>query len=297
MKVGVDFGSSYIKVFVLHENGEQEYKVFDVAKVNALIDYLIALKPKRVGYVGAGFERIRAQMEPVMKTLTFIPFPGADPIDAEVLAQVRGARYQLFLNPLNETGLRFSGDDAVVVSIGSGVSYTVSGTRIVRSLIGNALGGSTLFWIAFQMLPWGELDLVSALADENGQDSTMGTADLYVKDLLPATKDLAIGKFVASHFGKRNASSTPEQWRSVVDLLVIGIVKDLMDSQALANAIEQATGSRKPIQDIIAIGGTLEYIPCVKERLTAWCALIGMRVHIPKHPGHAGAIGAALFLD
>ncbi|MDO8425849.1 MAG: hypothetical protein Q7T01_05065 [bacterium] len=291
MRIGIDVGSSFIKAYVCGDAGSERFFMRPIAEMGMLLAGIPVRDAEAVGVVGAGFERALADHPNLRTAVPWTIIPGADPIEAEVMAQARGVQF------LMRTGDEQPAlpDAYVIAGIGSGVSYTAVGPHGVhRAAFGRPDGGAALrhAWDAYadSLLP------LEFPAFPHGADGDLiaGTADLYFQDILPHLRGTLLGTFVASHFGASGRDTAGESGRSAMDMLAVGIVRDLLDSRSIAAAVARATDTPDEVRTLIGVGGAVTHFPAFATRLGAWCEQIGWELIIPRRADFAGAVGAAL---
>lgn len=284
MRIGVDVGNSVAKAYV--DDGDEERWVaapFD--EVAGFVAHLVALQPTRVGVVGVGFERALRLRPQIRDALPWARYPGENPIDAETAAQARGT-----LHLLEHEGKQH--DAYVIAGVGSGVSYTAVGPHgTFRADFGRAHGGAALEWARRVVGQDGPVYLPNA----DHPRGAFATADLYLGDCIETLRGTPMEHFVVAHFANHRHAEAGALWLSAVDALAVGIVKDLLDSRSVGNAITRATRSADGTRTLVTVGGTCDMFPSFGTRLRLWCERAGWGCVIPAKGRFAGAIGAALW--
>lgn len=276
MYIGIDYGTSSIKVSLIDRDPNTGLIQTTFTDWIGLMDRL-AQGLNIEGSAHTGLGRVRHGEE--MTT----PFPStqyrnSETIEDEVQAQAEGTRFLL-----KQQGYNLN--DYLLVSMGSGISYTAIGKNgVFPAKFGNPLGGCFLAMMRLFL---------------NNPKVGETSADLYYRDLMPHifgtenTKD-TIGCYVGSHF---SGDTSPEaRMLSSIDVLPVQIVLALMDSISLKEAMMSASGESL-VWRAVFIGGVMEHNPEMQERLKFWMGLMDKEVHCfhPENGKYAASLGAALW--
>lgn len=262
---GVDVGGSLVKACWGNGAGPVFASTADIP-LEELRQKLIDAGITRLHLVGIGY------VTPVVKG--FEVRRQSDVLDAEISFQAAGAR-QL----LNELDPKESNEDFLLVSVGTGVSFTfVSRDQYWRFPIGSARGGRTLSQRAMLM---GVPDL-RAFAELAGHGNHL---DSLVKDEHPELAGSPIGEFVLAFMGKARSDSRRED-------LAASEVHDVAASIASHIVMISMTRDAKPFDKVFFIGTTVGRLPKLREYLAEWTLKIGKRPLFHENGEYALALGA-----
>ncbi len=269
---GIDFGTTLVKAFFTEE-GEAVMLDTRLQDRQALADALRerGIELLQVTGIGSreGFEGFKqASMR------------GDNPIDSELLTQMRGA---LFL--LERQGV-CPAAHCLFASVGTGTSYLVRaharGVGVKRKL-GNSIGGGLISGLAATLeIPMSEIDALARAGS---------ALDIYVRDLLPATADTFEGAMVVSHFGKaKHGSSQQDRSASLFQIVATVIVRDII----LLRGDDDRPSLFGGFTDVVLMGMTVQEYSVLREAFNVYLLACGFTVHIPQHAGFVGAAGAYL---
>ncbi|MBI2665395.1 hypothetical protein HYX12_02115 [Candidatus Woesearchaeota archaeon] len=267
MKAGVDVGTSLVKVAWINDGHFRFSSTADV-KLEEITRQLSADGVRRIHLAGIGYSDDRAKYFKDFEVRT----AEGDPIENEVRLQAEGTR-----RLLQDSG--YQGDSFLVVSIGTGTSYTlVTKDGATKFPIGNSLGGGFINGLG-QVL--GARDYTE-LATESTQGMPL---DLCIKDMLPDKAGTFEGELVVANFGKATpASERSSAYASVISTVAIATIRDIR----LLGMIPHF----QPPDDVVYVGSTVARTPVLKNLLQAYSAVIGKNPYFPEHGEFALALGA-----
>lgn len=269
MKAGLDFGSSLVKVVWMENDSFKYLSTADCSLQK--IAYLIAQADvTQINVAGIGYspERIQDFAAYGMKIKQF----EGDAIQNEIQLQAQGAR-QLLANG------KYQGKEFLLVSIGTGTSFTVVGENTAAKLpFGSPIGGG---YINGQRLIHGARSH-SELATEAATGMSL---DLCVKDIMLEKAGSFEGELVISYFGKAKVNATKQD----IYATIIGHVA----KAAIQGIMSYSINAAFPIpEDVVYIGSTVSHTPLLKELLQSYSLMIGKTPHFPKYGEFALARGA-----
>jgi len=201
MRVGLDIGCSLTKIALLKPGGELTFSSLpsgnwsqDASALEPVIDELQQAGVADICVTGAGAEPfVRAAQKRFRKVLV----PPGDAIEREIHTQAEGVQ-SLMAN--QGTPL----DEFMLVSVGSGVSFTlVSPSGVRQYMPGLSAGG---LYIANQSA------LVGVAAEDIGRVAEKGEdSDLLMRHVFPGTR-FPRGEFVVGSYGRlgSHVDTTPE---------------------------------------------------------------------------------------
>ncbi len=263
---GVDFGSSLVKAVWL-EDGNYKFSSTASKGLGEIVGSLRASGISKVNAAGIGFSKHASLFQNFE-----LAFPQGDAIQAEIKLQADGVKRLLGSEV-------FNGKSFLLVSIGTGTSYTkVSGSEAVKFPLGSSLGGGFINGLAkvFGCQNYGEFALKSA----------SGTPlDLLVKDALPQTAGSFQGELVIASFGKAGDNSNDSNTcASAVSTVAVSTIRDVM--------ILDMVPSFQGLDDVVFIGSTVSNTPLLKGMLEVFSNAIGKQPHFPENGEFSLAIGA-----
>jgi len=267
MKAGVDFGTSLVKAAWMND-GRFRFSSTADAKLEEIARQLSDDGVRKINLAGIGYSDAHTKYFKDFEVRT----AEGDPIENEVRLQAEGTR-----RLLEDSGHRE--DSFLVVSIGTGISYTlVTEEGATKFPIGNSLGGGFIYGLG-QVL--GAKDY-----NELATRSTEGTPlDLCIKDLLPNKAGTFEGELVVANFGKgTSASERSSAYTSAISTVAVAIIRDIMLLGMIPNF--------QPPNDVVYVGSTVARTPVLKNLLQVYSAAIGKNPHFPEHGEFALAVGA-----
>jgi type II pantothenate kinase len=275
MYAGVDVGCTLIKVVIKnHDREESTYLTYskgnwreDKYKLSSVIAELSTVGVRAVGVSGAGADAFIRQAQKVFA----VTKTEGDELSHEIIPQARGVRH--LLKNQGETS-----DEFLLVSIGSGVSFTrVCGDEIELYEPGLSMGGG---FIAAQAALAGvsvtDIDSVS----REGKD-----LDLLMKHIFPKMK-WPKGEYVVASMGRLPDSEFTEAdicytaMKTVV-VQVLGYVSSIRKDEAWH------LGNR-----IVFIGTPVDKFTRMHELLRVYSLALGLKGILPEHGQYACALGA-----
>lgn len=276
MKCGLDIGSTLIKAALYNEE-KQKYLFLSTKSIvrDQLIESLQEYEVNEVALTGIGNYNLPFT---VAKPRDLI-----NPIGAEIDLQVKGVKKLMQWQG-------FSDEDFLLVSVGTGVSYThVTKDTNTHFPFGNHMGGGFLLGMSAQ-IP--ELDLCADTErrlkklDNRASRVSPGrnSADILIKDQLPQAAEGPMGDFVVSSCGKLNVNSNSDDvCFGLVNCVATSIIKDVM---------MYATFGQKPISNLVFIGTTISTIPTLGKLLDNYSKVLMFRPTLLSDGEFAGAVGA-----
>lgn len=202
-------------------------------------------------------------------------------INEEHRLQVAGARELL------TSGEGMPLKDFLLVSIGSGVSYTfVYGDSIVNFPFGNPRGATEIYGDMLvngsEIPPDYYLELPVPPPGNVGHGVPL---DLLMRDLMPELTDHYTGKYVASHgAGFKKGIRLEDYAASKLNALAVQVVRDI--------AITQLLGNHFP--NVVFVGTPIVRFPRLFEFMLPYQAELEVTFHVPRFAQFAGAVGALL---
>lgn len=265
MKAGIDFGSSLVKA-AWKNDGEWRFASTADTPLEDISRRLGKEGITRAHIAGIGYSEANAEH---FRDFEMRRGEG-DPIEQEVQLQAEGTK-QL----LEEQG--YQGENFLVVSIGTGTSYTlVTRDSTTRFPLGNSLGGGFIHGLGRVL---GALDYQEIATAEGA------SLDLCIKDMLPDKKGTLKGELVVAHFGKGTADSPrASTYASAMSTVAAATIRDIL----LLGMIPDF----QPPQDVVYVGSTVARTPLLQYLLSAYSAAIGKNAHFPAHGEYALAVGA-----
>ncbi|PIR12186.1 MAG: hypothetical protein COV52_00060 [Gammaproteobacteria bacterium CG11_big_fil_rev_8_21_14_0_20_46_22] len=294
MKVGVDCGSTLTK-FYWREGGEDRFTSTADRSLPQILERL-----RRAGVVNLAITGNGKHLLP--HAIGFgLSWPkqheAADDVSRELDLQVVGARHLLGVP-----------EDMILVSVGSGTSYTLlrAEGQGEQLCIGNPLGGGHIYGLACLL---GEPDAKIINRKSRLDDTTLRGV---VAGKRPYDYDLSLGellgldatdlryRFVASHFTKADPGYRQGKkldrgavYRTIMNEVVIAIVRDLMVQYTIRPDLPKL---------VVYLGSTVtrfEYLQQVFALYTPFVTLESadqtpVEVTFPPRGEYAGAIGAYL---
>jgi len=268
-KAGVDFGLTLVKACWIGADGVMMYVSTADLSRGELVTALVAdgITDLCVGGCGSreGFERFRHHH-----------LVNNNPMTDEVALQSNGA-----IHLLRESNVAISRRH-LIVSIGTGTSFTLRDDEDFTPLLGSATGAGTVDAL---MRSWGWLRGAASIDGVIGEK--FQTFDIMLGDVI---RDFAGTPFVASSFGlvAREWQCGPDCFRrlaaSAVSLLITAVGDKLMQ-------IGEKPGC-EGITDVIILGTLPTRSRVVREQLEKMLAAFGKTLIFPPHGEYALAVGA-----
>ncbi|MCL2153752.1 MAG: type II pantothenate kinase [Oscillospiraceae bacterium] len=175
--------------------------------------------------------------------------------------------------------LRMSGlEEAIVVSMGTGIAFVRASKSGITHIGGSGVGGGTIIGLASQMLGKSDVDAIIALAAHGRLENV----DLLVRDIVGQDIPSLPADLTASNFGSIKSAASESD-------VALGIVNMVFQT---AGMLAVFAARNDTIRDIV-LTGTLTTFPQVKEISTQFASQFGLRFHIPPDAVFATALGAA----
>jgi type II pantothenate kinase len=200
---------------------------------------------------------------------------------AEAYASIGGAVTSQEIDAAARGTRALSGndDDFVLALLGTGTAFAAVRGDKVTHLGGTPLGGGSFAGIARRIAP--ELTYEAMIAGAARGDRTH--ADVMVSDAYPKGIGRIGGAMTAAHLAKDGDASLDD---------VLAALLNLHGENIAQIAASRAVISQVP--HLVLAGGFAHENHALVESLTAMAQLFGVRTEVARHPGFAGALGAAL---
>ncbi|MBT5022070.1 hypothetical protein HOK51_06675 [Candidatus Woesearchaeota archaeon] len=269
MNAGIDFGTTFTKA-VWKAKDKDEYRFYSTAE-NQLEEIINQMKADDITQIYAA--GINYKCAKKLKKEFKIIKNGEDKIQNEICLQVDGVRKLLNLKNKNKTL-----DEFLIVSIGSGTSYTlVRENKKLKFPFGSCIGGDFIKGLS---TTYGSNDYNKMLKLANKGKSL----DIKIKDLLPNKKFTFEGNLIISCFGKAtNESKLEDIYHSIINCVAVSTIKDILVMNMIPKYVIP--------KNIVYIGSTIPNSP-LKKLLSKYTLFIGKKAHFPKKPEYALAMGA-----
>ncbi|EAX86200.1 Fumble family protein [Trichomonas vaginalis G3] len=290
--LGVDLGGTVTKICYVGENGERKFFLvptkmeeledfFRVDEQNNLYVPKINKKIVRWGITGCGSVRCKEFFEKINPKPVYLD---------ELTIQTYGALKLL----KEENLLHFFGGNKIInepcllISLGTGVSFTVSETdKPVKHAGGSSLGGGTLMGLANLLLGMNDFDELLGLA-ANGDPNTL---DLLISDIYGQNYGSTLKSNVcASSFAKASMNhNNPASKEDIAASLVCTICYAIAGQAA---AIARA----EKVKTLVFVGGFLSTKGHIPEALERAVTLFDpdLSIVIPENHQFVGSIGCAM---
>jgi len=267
MKAGVDFGTSLVKAVWMND-GKFRFSSTADTGLEEIAKQLSADGVRRVHRAGIGYSDDCAGYFKNFEVRT----AEGDPIENEVRLQAEGTR-----RLLENDG--YQGDSFLVVSIGTGTSYTlVTKDGATKFPIGNSLGGGFINGL-------GQVLGASDYNDLATRSTESMPLDLCIKDMIPNRAGTFEGELVVANFGKgKSDSEKSSAYASAISTVAVATIRDVMLLGMIPNF--------QPPKDIVYVGSTVARTLVLKNLLQVYSAAIGKTPHFPEHGEFALAVGA-----
>jgi type II pantothenate kinase len=175
--------------------------------------------------------------------------------------------------------LRLSGlEEAIVVSMGTGMAFVRAGKDAITHIGGSGVGGGTIIGLASQLLGKSEVDAILALAAKGKLENV----DLLVRDIVNREIPSLPPDLTAANFGKIKSTAS----KSDIALSIINMVFQTAGMLAVFAA------RNDPIRNII-LTGTLTVFPQAEAVLSQFAGQFDLQFIIPPNAVFATALGAA----
>ena len=284
-QAGVDLGTTFTKIawykgekisFALG-TGDKCYRIEQ--RVQELI---------KDGVKTAIVTGINKEDEPALSPLVIIRHTG-DPITNELQIQAKGARKLLELEGK-------SIDDFLLVSIGTGTSYTiVRGDEVGPFPFGNGIGGG--FIEGIMQLARAPLSVLNdpELLEEGGM-FYRAIYDKLVKEVMPETAGTFRGELAIAHFGSvpTGMVSNDNVGATVLNCVATTVIRDIIKLGMMPDW--------KPPKTIVFVGGVTGRFPAMRTMLEKYSKVLTEnlpswehQIIFPKNGEFAGALGALEF--
>ncbi len=281
-KAGIGFGLTNIKAFWLEDDGQEVLVSTAEYSRESLIGALMSCGITDLCVAGNGLTHGFSQWQHHRIK--------SDPLTAEISTQSNGA-----LHLLNKENIQLS-PRHMVVSIGTGTSYTLRDGNNLTSLLGSSIGAGTVSGL---LATWG---LESGAAIDTLLSDNFQSFDLMLVDVLPKIKGTPLESFVASSFALATArmfmerqggvrgwvGSSDERYRraaaSAVNLLVVDVVRSLL----LHDKNPECAG----VKDVVVLGTMPNRSLVVGGLLKRLLTMIGKNPIFPRDGEYALAVGA-----
>lgn len=258
MKAGMDFGTTLVKA--VWNNGN--YMLASTAEQS--LDEIIAMMKKD------GVRQINAAG---INTAVFEGFEiyrkSGDIIQNEIEMQAKGAKELLRIsgNPLEKF---------LIVSIGTGTSYTFVDKSIEKCPFGNSISGGF-------MLGLGKLLGAKDCKDIESRAVNGEAMDLRIRDIAPEKAGTFEGELVIANFGKQSRNPD-DAFASIVHAVAVATVRDV----ALIG---------RGFSNVAYIGTPIGKNKVLKNYLEAYTRAIGRQPYFPANGEYSLAMGAFLETD
>lgn len=264
MRAGVDFGSTVVKAY-LESNGVPVYLDTLVQSRGSLFESLRSdWGVTELHVTGIGSQRGSEEFDLIE--------PEGDLIQSELKIQIEGACHLLKQEGNLIAERRFA--DTLFCSIGTGVSYSYG----FRQILGSPIGGGFIAGLA---------SILGIRVEEVGEYADRGFhQDLLVHDIIPSKADTFEGSLVVAHFAKATADTSREDiCASLLHCVATTVARDIVQVR-----FSDGDGPNH----VVLLGNPIVWYPKLRHWLVNYLEAFGMKVHVPKQPAHAGAVGAWL---
>lgn len=250
MLAGIDCGASLVKIAIPKNNGgcylysQAEYTLPELSTIL-----------KQHGVTDA-------------RTIGIAPFPNQFswlnhvPVHESIHNKANTVRHEIHAQILGLRTLTKLSRNCLVVSIGTGISYTHVGKTITHEPLGSALGGGFALGMA-ELLQYKSVQHLFSLASKGNHRNV----DLEYRNLL------------VSHFKnvRRNSTKT-DIAAGLMNMIAVGVWKDVA-------ALSQE-------RTVVIIGTTLRNNPYLKKLLRKYLSSLNKQVVFVKNGEFASAVGA-----
>ena len=261
MKAGIDFGASLVKSVWMKSN---EYKFYSTAD-STLEEIKYHMETDGISTINIGGIRYNKNLENELKNFKINKLEG-NVIENEIKIQSKGVK-KLLENEL------YKEKDFLLVSVGTGTSYTMVSENKITRLPGSSFGGGIINSLGKIL----GAESYQEIGKANGK-----SLDLLIKDVLPETEGTFEGELIIANFGKAERNSKKEElYTTLINTVAVSIIKDirLMDSLS------------KIPNNIVYIGSTISNTKTLKDRLDVYSKFIGKSPYFPNKGEFSLAIG------
>lgn len=277
-QIGIDCGQTLIKCVWTNAAGERQHETFPYARFASEMATIPFLEKRidngvtTVRIVGLGWLGIpTSQLQSRFSGLEFIRAAPLDRIADEKRVQARGVR-----ELVKEQNLGV--DDFLVVSVGSGTSYTlVNGDHLEPMSMGNPIGGGYILGHA------GFNRLSLEYFETNSQGIPL---DSRMFEAIPELVNSPEGQYVLAHFAKCDANSRPQDYAAtLMHHVAVAVIRDIMN-------LEKQGGYQ--FKNIVFVGTPVNRFPMLRGFLETYAQFLGKTSFVPSNGQYAGALGAML---
>jgi len=199
---------------------------------------------------------------------------------SEPIYDIKTRRVDEFL-ATGHGALQLSGlEEAIVVSMGTGMAFVRAGKDAITHIGGSGVGGGTIIGLASQMLGKSDIDAILALAG-NGK---LENVDLLVRDIISHEIPSLSPDLTAANFGRIKSAASPSD-------IALGIINMVFQT---AGMLAVFAARNDTIRDVV-LTGTLTTFPQAESLLSLVTSQFGLRFIIPPAAVYATAFGAAHF--
>ena len=170
-------------------------------------------------------------------------------------------------------------EEAIVVSMGTGMAFVRASKSGMAHIGGSGVGGGTIIGLASQMLGKSEVDAIIALAARGKLENV----DLMVRDIVGQEIPSLPADLTAANFGSIKSTASESD-------IALGIINMVFQT---AGMLAVFAARNDTIRDIV-LTGTLTTFPQAEEVAAQFASQFGLRFVIPPEAVFATALGAAL---
>jgi type II pantothenate kinase len=175
--------------------------------------------------------------------------------------------------------LRLSGlEEAIVVSMGTGMAFVRAGKDAVTHIGGSGVGGGTIIGLASQMLGKSDIDAILALST-NGK---LENVDLLVRDIIRREIPSLPPDLTAANFGRIKSTASKSD-------IALGIINMVFQT---AGMLAVFAARNDTIRDVV-LTGTLTMFPQAAAVSSLFSSQFDLGFVIPPDAVFATALGAA----
>ncbi len=259
MKAGIDFGSSLVKA-VWKEEGNYQFFTTADSPLEALPARLRIAGITEITAAGIGFEKDSSYFSDFT-----VDRSTENLIEEELALQVTGVKTLLSPHQL---------DTFLLVSLGTGTSYTFVDNEKIIPKMGSGIGGGFIYGL-MQMFGIGSFLELSL------QSTTGKNLDLLIKDMLPKTEGIQ-GEYSIAYFGKAKPNYTKEDACNTIITTAAKItIENIMRIK-----------DKETFDTVVLIGTPLVSIPPLQYLLKGYLPSTGIKPIVPLDPEYALALGA-----
>lgn len=259
--IGIDLGSSIIKIIETDEKGEILNKLItDKKDVNEVINIFI--------------EKFNIDIKNISKfVLTGV---GASEIKENIL-EMPTIHIDEF-SAIGEGGTYLSKkEDILVVSVGTGTAFVKCKNKVYEHIGGTGIGGGTLFNLAKKIAEIDSFDdIVNASLKGNLKNVDLTIQDVTQKEIKTLPKDIT-----SANFGKLNDDATNDD-------IVLGIINMIFEVIGMMAAF----AIRNENFNEVVVIGTISTIPIVRTIFDKIEKIQNIKFIVPENAEYATAIGA-----